>query len=294
MSSHTVQTTAVESPTPDQMKQFWVLVGRKIIHKGNLQDFLRNAYLDPQTVTMLTQLLETAKGGNPYAESLQRVEAACMQYHPEIINDVLEVCAPYADPAADFEPRDMRELDFYTGDCQAPGKLFRQVQDALFWVDVKSLALHHVSARFVQNGAIHVAEHVTPDKTVGAEIEGLFNEGLNVRRLLDSEFDRGAKQITAEADPLFVRAIHTKARHFELIPTWDSNAILRSITTAFKKFVTLLAVGDTKNGMKFKPFLKFQTKGTPIICQKDGDVHMLAGPHHLEAITRIGRDRAED
>jgi hypothetical protein len=272
------------------MKQFWVLVGNGKIYKGNFQDFLRNVYLDPQTVTMLTQLLEVAKGGNPHAEHLQRVEAACMQYHPELINDVLEVCAPYADPAADFEPRDLRELDYYTGDSEAAGKLICRVQEALFWVEVKSLALHHISARFVKGGAVCVTEH--PDKTIGAEIQGLFNAGLDVRRLLDSEFDKGAGRIVAEADSLFIRAVKTKARHFELVSTWDSNAILKSITIALTKFVTLLAVGDTKNGTKLKSFLKFQAKGTPIIYQEDGEVHMIAGPHHTHSITRIYPHRA--
>lgn len=269
------------------MKELFAQIERGKITRTSLQAFLRPKMAIPSPIQ------EEKVDPNPYRQFLEAVEFKCLEFHPDIVNDVMELVAPFADPNLDFEFKDLVYSD------TEPKNLARQISESVFWRKPTTLVFHHLNARHMrEDGRLYRAGPHDWYSPVGVEIENLFSEETKMRQMLDVNFGAGAKAIARNLEHSLLigrgadsdlkagngRFEKTRACYYEVMDDRDAWVIQHSIIAAIQKCIAFLAVGDLERGTKLKPFLEIQRSGTPIVWvgAQGKQLHVLCGPYSYD------------
>lgn len=270
MSQKTSHTVALASayPTPSQMTEFYALVAKRIITRSSLQDFMRGR-LVPRSYRLESQSPPVGKEDAYCAECLIKAEAACREHHPDIVNEVMELLAPFCSSALDLEFKSPHNPDHNeTAKRDEERELSNKVTKTIFWMEIESVVFDHLSLP-------HHPEDPPRQLYQGIDenIQNLvFIKEISTRRLLNAKFSVGAKEILAASEIseylmsglLYRKFEKTAARKYNLVAPREVRTVVKSIDWSLKMSISFLAAGDTERARAFMPFLEFQRSGTPV------------------------------
>jgi hypothetical protein len=281
MSSHTVPLTAVECPTPDQMKQFYVLVGEGKAHKDNFQEYLRGIYLGAAAPTAAqAQVPKDPKTENP---ALYWAEVAAQRHFPSTVNEILQVVAPYTNiKEVEFKPAATKKM---TVRSDAGGaQLQRTVYDnrdglerALFWKKVTEVKVHTLGHRQTYMPITDDAA-LRQNRMFRTVNEEMLKEEVATRVNLESNCLQTVSAVISRLDGQLINLFRkTGAYQYRLICE-EAQIIAHSIYYALGKAVLFAAYRDSNRARQILQFVDWQLAGNPIVDYRDGVVHLLAGP----------------
>jgi hypothetical protein len=260
--------SAKEQPaTLPQLKELVGQIHGGLIGRDYMQDFLKHRLIRPD---------EVAPASLPVLENqlLREVEDIVQEHYPDKSMEIMELVAPFCDPALDLE---------FQPEKNRLGKTrLAQIGDELFWLTVKDVKVVTISG----------GTHLMSDRDlVGDEIkfrdlahmselvEQMFAKEFETYKHLDSEFDSAANKIAVTISDRVRSAMYsTGAMRYRLIQDRVQTAVTSSIYEALLKSIVLLGRGDRVRANKILPFLARQRSGNPIVCYHDKIAYLLVAP----------------
>lgn len=266
----------VELATLSQLKELVALYERKHprLTKPYMQDFLRFR-LTPQAAVPIIP-----ENTQPVNDHLAKAEAVCREHCPDVVNEVLDLLAPFCDPSLSLEFRVLseKELEQYQ----------YTVMRALFWTKVQSVVIRHISPALGSE-----TFYALPAEPISIEDDlrkHALTQEVEVRKTLDSKFGTKSHAIL-EAAHLYHLPSHAEqdaswglirdrltasmACKYRLLRGPEEWIIFQSILAALYRSIDFMIVGDHERAALFTNFLAMQRSGAPVVYNNQGEVVVL-------------------
>lgn len=255
---------------PATLLQLKDLVGQMDAHKISrtyMQDFLRHKLVRPEEVVE-----------NPHSALVNKlqleVEDIVREHYPEAAAEIMELVAPFCDPAFSLEFRPMLR-------SHVP-PLLGSVREALFWLDLEEVKVVTISAgRRLMSDKDVIGDGVQYRDIVDMRewVAKMFAKEFETYKHLDSQFDIGSAKIMFMLYHHLTDAMHsTGAVRYHLIADRVEGAVVGSIYEALRKAIVLLGRGDQVRVKRILPFIACQRSGNPIVCYHDRTAYVLEAP----------------
>lgn len=251
-----------ERATLPQLGELIALMHKGKISNSYMQDFIRFRLADKSKDEPAEKL--SAMELSDWVEKLTR------ELYPHAVNEILEIVAPFMDPALDVEfksPPTNRILSTSEPDYEV------LVKRAVFWQHVSVVRVHVVSKKedvpeFRGKSIKRVVE------------EEVLKDAVNTRIALDATFGQSAKQIVRGSyldDHIGKQYQNIAAVNYEVIRWHEIGTIAGSVIAAIEKAIAFAACGDTTRVNQLVTFLDLQRSGFPVYHIEDHEatVHIL-------------------